>query len=430
VVNVCSAALTSGTRTVTITVNPVNDAPIAVANSYSTNEDTSLSVATLGVLANDTDVDLDTLTSVLVANVAHGSLTLNGNGSFSYLPALDYNGADSFTYKANDGILDSNIVTVSLTVTAVNDAPVAIDDSGTLAEAGPTQSFNVLANDTDVESDALVLTGVSVLPASGTVAIVGGQIAYTPAHLFSGSAAITYTVSDGHAGSDTGLLTVTVVRDTTAPAISSFVVTIGAGTIVSTVPIRVSWAATDLGGVGVRSYQVQVSRDGGTFTAYYAGTALSKTAFFAPNHSYRFQVRVSDLEGNLTGYLVAGARRPTIVQSRGTGVSYRPGAWSYVSSSAGSGQGYRYSSRLGASVSFVFTGREVVYVAPKNSRSGKAYIYIDGVRVATVDLRSATTRWGQQIFKKVFATSGRHTIKVVVATSGRRVNLDDFLVLK
>ena len=77
------------------------------------------------MLGNDTDVDGDTLTAVLVSGPAHGTLTLNADGSFTYTPDANYNGSDSFTYKANDGSADSNVATVSLTVSAVNDAPVA-----------------------------------------------------------------------------------------------------------------------------------------------------------------------------------------------------------------------------------------------------------------------------------------------------------------
>jgi large repetitive protein len=414
------------TVAVTITVHPVNDAPVAIANAFTTNEDTA---ATGNVLINDTDIDLDTLTAVLVTDVANGNLTLNGDGSFSYVPTANFNGSDGFTYKANDGSLDSNIVAVTITITAVNDAPIAVTDAGTLAEGGLVHSFNVLGNDTDVEEDTLSLTATSVSSATGTVAMVGGEVAFTPAHLFSGNAAIAYTISDGHAGTDTGVLNVTVVPDAVAPVVSSLNVTLGAGAIVAKAPIRVSWAATDVG-VGVARYEVQLSKDGGAFAAFYTGTATTRTALFNPSHWLQFRVRAVDAAGNASAYLTVGRRSALIVQSRGTGVIYRPGPWTYVKSSSGSGQGYRYSSRRGASVSYTFTGREVVWVAPKNSRSGLANVYIDGVRVATVNLRSATNRNGQQVFKKVFSASGRHTIKVVVAVSGRRVNLDAFVVLK
>ena len=88
----------------TITVSNVNDAPVAVADSYTTAEDTTLTVAAPGVLGNDTDPDTGTtLTAVLDTNVASGTLTLNANGSFTYVPAANFNGADSFTYHASDG---------------------------------------------------------------------------------------------------------------------------------------------------------------------------------------------------------------------------------------------------------------------------------------------------------------------------------------
>ena len=92
-----------------LTVTAVNDAPVAANDSYSTNEDTPLTVAAPGVLANDTDIDSPTLTAVRSSPARRTApLTLNANGSFTYTPAANYNGADSFTYKANDGTLDSN----------------------------------------------------------------------------------------------------------------------------------------------------------------------------------------------------------------------------------------------------------------------------------------------------------------------------------
>ena len=97
-----------------------------MADSYSTPKNTTLTVAAPGVLGNDTDADGDTLTAIKVTNSAHGTVTVSANGSISYVPTAAYVGPDSFTYKANDGALDSNTVTVSLTVTPTNAAPVAV----------------------------------------------------------------------------------------------------------------------------------------------------------------------------------------------------------------------------------------------------------------------------------------------------------------
>ena len=98
----------------------VNDPPVANDDSYSTDEDTTLNVAAPGVLGNDSDPEGDTLTAIKVTDPSHGSLTLNSDGSFSYTPDADFSGSDSFTYKANDGSLDSNIATVTITVGAIN----------------------------------------------------------------------------------------------------------------------------------------------------------------------------------------------------------------------------------------------------------------------------------------------------------------------
>ena len=82
------------------------------------------------MLGNDTDPESSPLTTVLVATTTHGTLTLNANGSFSYTPHGNYNGTDSFTYKAKDsGNAESNVATVTIAVTAVNDAPTAVNDS-------------------------------------------------------------------------------------------------------------------------------------------------------------------------------------------------------------------------------------------------------------------------------------------------------------
>ena len=118
----------------TITVTAVNDAPVAADDAYSTAEDTALTVAAPGVLGNDTDPDGDPLTAVLVSGPSHGTLTLNADGSFTYTPAANFNGTDSFTYRASDGTADSNLATVTITVTAVNDAPAATDDAYSTAE--------------------------------------------------------------------------------------------------------------------------------------------------------------------------------------------------------------------------------------------------------------------------------------------------------
>src|SRR6185295_1194587 len=183
----------SGIATVSITITGVNDAPVAVNDSYTTPEDTTLSVAAPGVLINDSDVDGDTLSAALVSQPTHGSVTLNGNGRFSYVPAANYNGPDSFTYKANDGQADSGIATVTITITGVNDPPVAVNDSYTTPEdttlniAAP----GVLINDSDADGDTLSAVLVSQ-PTHGTLTLNGnGSFSYVPAANYNGSDSFT-----------------------------------------------------------------------------------------------------------------------------------------------------------------------------------------------------------------------------------------------
>lgn len=130
---------TSNTATVTITVDPVNDAPLAVNNSYNVTEDVPLNITVpaFGVLGNDTDVENDTLIAVLGSGVSKGTLSLSGNGTFTYTPNLNFNGSDSFTYTASDGIASSNTATVTLTIQPVNDAPQPANDSYTTFQDSP-----------------------------------------------------------------------------------------------------------------------------------------------------------------------------------------------------------------------------------------------------------------------------------------------------
>ena len=152
---------------VTINVLPVADPPTAVADDYALEEDGSLTVSAAGgVLANDVDPDSDTLTAVLASSPANGSLDFDQDGSFVYTPDADFFGEDSFTYAVSDGNTTSDSVTVTLTVQAVNDAPVADGDSYSVDEDGSLTvdaATGVLTNDSDVDSNItaeLVATGL------------------------------------------------------------------------------------------------------------------------------------------------------------------------------------------------------------------------------------------------------------------------------
>jgi VCBS repeat-containing protein len=118
-----------------ISVTAVNDAPVAVNDNYAVSEGGTLTVAAPGVLQNDTDAEGATLTAGKVTDPAHGTLTLNTNGSFTYIHDGSETSTDAFTYRASDGLLQSNTATVNITITPVNDPPVASGVSITPADA-------------------------------------------------------------------------------------------------------------------------------------------------------------------------------------------------------------------------------------------------------------------------------------------------------
>ena len=210
----------------TLSVYNTNEPPVAVGDAYSVDEDNALTIAAPGVLGNDTDADGDALTAAVAAAPANGALTLNPDGSFTYTPNVDFNGADSFTYQASDGAAQSEEATVTITVAPVNDAPVAVVDAATTDEDSPV-NIVLLGNDTDVDGD-----GLSVIDptqgASGSVVInPDNTVIYTPNADFNGTDIFTYLISDGTVQSGVTTVTVTVNPVNDAPVAVADAVTTG-----------------------------------------------------------------------------------------------------------------------------------------------------------------------------------------------------------
>ncbi len=127
----------SGYTTITITVTPVNDAPVAIEDTYTVSEDETLTVLGPGLLANDTDVEGDPLTGSSFNDAATiGEVSVAGGGGFTYRAPQDWNGIDTFRYRCSDMATESAWATVTITVTAVNDPPVAVSDTSTLLALG------------------------------------------------------------------------------------------------------------------------------------------------------------------------------------------------------------------------------------------------------------------------------------------------------
>ncbi len=191
-----------------LTIN-VDSVPVAVDDSYSTDVNMTLSIAAPGVLGNDTNADSNPLTAVLGTAPSNGTVTLNANGSFTYIPDADYTGPDSFTYTAQNGAAFSNTATVSITVYSV---PVANDDSYT-TNIGTSLSVSapgVLGNDTNADNNPLTAV-LGTGPSHGTLTLnSNGSFNYVPDANFSGTDSFTYTAQNGTTVSNTATVTITV----------------------------------------------------------------------------------------------------------------------------------------------------------------------------------------------------------------------------
>ncbi|HGS5641885.1 TPA: tandem-95 repeat protein [Vibrio parahaemolyticus] len=217
---------------------PINDAPNAENDVITTEEDTAVRI---DVLVNDSDVEGDVL-SIQSASVPseQGSVDIV-DGKLVFTPAENFNGEATITYIVTDGDLTDE-AKVTVTVTPVNDSPVAVDDTVSTQE-DTVVTIDVLPNDSDVDGDKLSIQSASVPEAQGKVEIVEGKLVFTPAENFNGDAEITYTVTDGQL-TDEAKVTVTVNPVNDAPIIKVDAVesitedAVNTDTVVATLTVR------------------------------------------------------------------------------------------------------------------------------------------------------------------------------------------------
>jgi Big-like domain-containing protein/HYDIN/CFA65/VesB family protein len=275
-----------------------NTAPVAQNGTLTTNEDTTAS----GTLVA-TDADGNALTYGIVANGTHGTVAVANasTGAYTYAPDANYCGPDSFTFRANDGTADSNIATVSVTVTCVNDPPSAVNDTLTVAEDANTTSVSVLTNDTDPDSDTLSVTAAG--PAShGTVGFTATTATYKPDPNYCGSDSFSYTISDSHGGTDSATVNVTVTCVNDAPqaqddSLTTNEDTTGTGTLV----------ATDVESDPL-TYSIVANGSHGTATVTNAATGAYKyepAADYCGADSFTFKANDGDLDSNVATISVA-----------------------------------------------------------------------------------------------------------------------------
>ncbi len=259
-----------GTDTATVTITVVNAAPDAVADLYTARPGQTLEVSTaLGVLRNDTDADGDPLTVITVTDtVNNGVLQAFVDGSFNYTPNAGFTGTDRFTYRVSDGFGGTDTATVTITV--VNTAPVAVNDSYAMR---PGQTLTVpvgqgfLANDTDADGDRLSVAAIIDRPDNGTLTVgrPDGSFVYTPNTGFVGTDSFLYSIRDGFGGFATATVFITVTN--AAPVAVDDRYETGPGQTL-TVPVAQGFLANDTDADGDRlSVAAIIDRpDNGTLT--------------------------------------------------------------------------------------------------------------------------------------------------------------------
>ena len=415
------------TATVTITITPINDAPSANNDPRTVTEDQAMTA--MSVRGNDSDVDGDPLTITAVSNPPKGTATIVGN-DVRYAPDANVSGSDVFTYTLSDGHGGSDTGTVTMTITPVNDAPAATNDSATVMD-GPAVAIAVMANDVDVDGNTLRISTVTQ-GSRGTVAITGGGtgLTYDPKPLSAGADAFSYTIHDGHGRMDTASVSITVARDAVAPTITTTSESLPGQTIgSSTVRARVVWAGSDLGS-GINNYHVQVSVNGGAYGTITLPnpTVTSVERTLTMGSTYRFRVRAKDRAGNISSFKSWPALTPTRLEESTSSATYT-GAWSLATNPSASGGKSRYTSYASRKVVVRFMGRDVAWVATRTTSSGRADVRIDGVLAKTVQLDRASTAYRQLVLGWHLSTLDWHTMEIHPLGDGR-VDLDAVVVLR
>ena len=406
--------------------------PVADDDTGSMAEDAAATA--INVLLNDSDPDLDTLTITAKTNGAKGVVTITGGGTgLTYKPNANANGADTFTYTIADGHGWTTIGTVNVTITPVQDPPNAVNDATlSVRESAGATALAVKANDSDPDGDTLTIVA-KTNGAHGTVAITGGGtgLTYDPVNLYYGTDVFTYTLSDGHGGTDSATVLLTITKDTTKPVAIAPIESFYSQTVgTSSMKAHIAWSGTDTNGTGIGRYQLQVSTNGGSYVtvSLASATSTSVNRTLTDGRSYRFRVRAIDKQGNVGSYVYGPTFKPARFQNSSSSIHYT-GTWTTSSSSSASGGSQRSSTSTGARARITTSTRDIAWLATRTTTSGSAQVWVDGVLAATINLRSSKTLYRQLVFSRHFTTLGTHTFEVRPAGGGR-IYLDAFLLYR
>jgi VCBS repeat-containing protein len=268
--------------TVSITVTAINDTPTATPQSVSTNEDTAKAITLSG-----SDVDGDTLTFNVVTGPTHGALSGTAP-NLTYTPTTNYNGSDSFTFKANDGTVDSTPATVSITVTAVNDAPTATPQSVTTSE---DTAKAITLSGSDPESDTLTFSVVTG-PTHGVLSGTAPNLTYTPAADYNGPDSFTFKANDGTTDSPSATVSITVTAVNDAPTADPQSVTTNEDTAKA-----VTLTATDIDGNSL-AFSVVTNPAHGALSGTAPNLTYTPSANYNGPDSFTFKANDGTVDSN------------------------------------------------------------------------------------------------------------------------------------
>jgi hypothetical protein len=390
--------------------------------------------------AGCTDPELDALSYAIVGDGLNGHATIDGAGTWTYAPAANFTGSDTFTFKANDGILDSNVATIRIKVTnAVLDAR---NDAVPFVRPLDPTVVSVLANDSPGVGDTgqpMTITAVTN-GAKGRASTDGATVIYDPSGCAVGTDTFTYTVSDGQY-SATKTVFLTIARPG-QNGLSSMPITdtptlgfVTNSTIGATVPARLSWCGVTRSGTSIRSYRIRQSTNGGVTyakTPIISGTRTSSsTRNLSVGATYRWVGLTTDSAGRAGAYKASLASRVARYQENSAFITYTPGAWARAVTSSASGGAEMYTYPAGSMATFTLTNvRQFAIVGPRSSKRGSFEVWVDGAKVATISERAATAVYRRVLYVGSL-TSGvgvSHTIQVIAVGNGR-IDIDAILAL-
>ena len=359
-----------------------------------------------------------------------GVVTTNASGDWSKELSGVAEGSHTYTAKATDAAGNtsdaSNAHAVSVDMTPP-DSTITSGPSGTTSNASATFEFSPTEPDSDLEC---ALDGTAFNSCTSPKDY---------ADLSAGFHTFEVRATDAAGNTDPTPAKRTWTVDTTGPVVQppthNFVENDNLGP--STVPVKLAWSATD--DSSVVAYQLQQSTNGGAYQGVTlpSGTATAITRSLTPNNTYQFQVRAQDQAGNWSNWRLGATFGVGAYQESDSAINYVD-QWTTQTDNSAYGGALKYAKGVGTEkATFVFTGSEVGWVSSTNKSRGQAEVYLDGTRVATVDLYSASGKSRVVVFSKGgLDPSATHTLEVRAlgtrntASTNKRIDLDAFVVLR